>query len=305
MRLADLETAGLLSAAGLTSNGLLSSKASTKQRQCGREVARVNELKCTSAIANYGHLRVVELARCVWPLATFGEQMARRTVQRLLRQGLLLERRNALGSKSMCLTRTGAAWLDLRGIPAHHTLDLSSVAGPTFFHRTMATRYLIERQVKGCQVAGEYLILRRKLPFNIDGLAKALQKLPDGLVWQRKADGRTVVEFVEQEAAPKARAEIERCLRAAEYVGVAMSTDGKVRLGGVVFVFDETLNHARRLLLAADSLWSGRSSAERETLERRVKLVAVTLREPLVWVGHSVTTLHELRERRIKPVAIR
>lgn len=37
--------------------------------------------------------------------------------------------------------------------------------------------------------------------------------------------------------------------------------------------------------------------AERVTLEKRVKLVAVELRDPLVWVSSSVTTLHELRAR--------
>ena len=34
-------------------------------------------------------------------------------------------------------------------------------------------------------------------------------------------------------------------------------------------------------------------------LERRVKLVAVELRDPLVWVSASTTTLHDLRQRGI------
>ncbi len=136
----------------------------------------------TRPVAHFGHARVVELARAGWPTARYGEQVCRRTVQRLLRQGLLRERRNPLGSKSLCLSRPGAAWLELRGIKAQQTLELSSVAGPTFFHRTMGTRYLIERQVAGCQVAGEYLILRRQLPFSIDELTKVLQRLPDGLL---------------------------------------------------------------------------------------------------------------------------
>lgn len=118
-------------------------------RRSGRETARLNEFNVMKAVAQFGHLRVIELARAVWPQARYGEQLARRTVARLVAQGLLLERRNALGSRSLCLTRGGAAWLDARGVEAQHTLDLSSVAGSTFFHRTLATRYLIERQV-GC-----------------------------------------------------------------------------------------------------------------------------------------------------------
>ncbi len=297
MRISDTDMAGLLTKAEHPTAPARPKAQRPRQQRCGREVARANELKCVRTVAHYGHVRVAELARAVWPAARFGEQVCRRTVRRLVQQGLLLERRNPLGSKSLCLTRPGAAWLELRGIAAQQTLELSSVAGPTFFHRTMATRYLIERQVTGSQVAGEYLILRRQLPFSLDGLAKALRKLPDGLVWQRRADGTVSVELVEQEAAPKARVEIEKCLRAAEFVGVALSADGTVKVAGVVFVYDRALNHARRIMLAANSLWGGRPASERVTLERRVKLVAVEIRDPLVWVSYSVTTLHELRER--------
>lgn len=298
MKIANDEMAGLL--AKMPTTRIAKQPEQTlkvRQVRSGREVARANELKCLKAVAQFGHLRIVELARCVWPTAVYGEQVARRTVARMVEQGLLLERRNALGSKSLCLTRGGAAWLDARGIQAQHTLDLSSVAGPTFFHRTLATRYLIERQVAGQQVAGEYQILRRKLPFSIEGLAKALHKLPDGLVWQRKSDGTVAVEIVEQEAAAKARSELEKCLKAAEYVGSSLSKDGTVKIAGLVFVYDRSLNHARRILLAASLMWQGRTSAERAALESRVKLVAVELREPLVWVSSSVITLHEFRGR--------
>ena len=265
----------------------------------GREAARLNELKAMKSVAQFGHLRICELARVVWPQARFAEQMARRTAARLVALGLLLERRNALGSKSLCVTRGGATWLDARGVEAQHTLDLSSVAGSTFFHRTLATRYLIERQVEGFQVAGEYQLLRRKTPFPIDGLVKALRKLPDGMVWRRKADGVATVELVEQEAAAKARQELEKCLRAAEYVGRSLDSEGQYRVGGLVFVFDRELSHPRRIMLAANSLWGHRPHAERAELERRVKLVAVELRDPLVWVSSRVVTLHDMRQKGI------
>lgn len=289
-------------------SGLLSKPTTPKQvpkqrqtpKKSGRVIARANELKLMKAVALYGHLRTsCEAARAVWPLARYGEQLARRTAARLVGQGLLLERRNALGSKSLCLTRGGAAWLDARGVEAQHTLDLSSVAGSTFFHRTLVTRYLIERQVEGFQVAGEYQLLRRKTPFPIDALVKALRKLPDGMVWQRRADGTASIELVEQEAAAKARQELEKCLRAAEFVGQSLDTEGRYRIAGLVFVFDRELNHARRIALAAASLWGNRSQAERVALEKRVKLVAVELRDPLVWVSSSTVTLHEWRQRGI------
>ena len=262
---------------------------------CGRDIARTNELKCLQAVAQFGHLRITELARAVWPTSRYAEQVARRTSARLIGQGLLLARRNALGSRSLCLTRVGAAWLDARGFEAQHTLDLSSVAGSTFFHRTLATRYLVERQNEGFQVAGEYQILRRKTPFPLDGLITALRKLPDGLVWRRGPAGQVDVELIEQEAAAKARPELEKCLRAAEFAGYAMDNARVYRVSGLVFVYDRELNHARRILLAATSLWGNRPHDERVTLEQRVKLAAVELRDPLVWVSSHVTTLHDLR----------
>ena len=296
MKIASDEMAGLLAKTPPTRTAKSPEQAlKVRQVRSGREVARVNELKCVKAVAQFGHLRIVELARCVWPLARYAEQLARRTVARLVAQGLLLARRNALGSMSLCLTRGGASWLDARGIQAQHTLDLSSVAGSTFFHRTLATRYLIERQVAGYQVAGEYQILRRKLPFSIDGLAKAVRNLPDGLVWQRKSDGTVAIEIVEQEAAAKARSELEKCLRAAEYVGTSLSKDGTAKVAGLVFVYDRSLNHARRILLAANSLWGNRPAPERAALEKRVTLVAVAIRPPLVWVSQSIMTLHDFR----------
>lgn len=154
-------------------------------------------------MAAFGHLRTRELARTVWPRARYADQPARHTAARLVAGGLLLERRNALVSRSLCPTRGGAAWLELRWVEAQHTLDLSSVAGSTFFHRTLATRYLIECRVEGCTVAGEYLLLRRKTPFSAEALVKAPRKLPNGAIWRCGAYGHVSVELVEEEAAAK------------------------------------------------------------------------------------------------------
>lgn len=298
MKVSNTEMAGLLSGRPAPASQA-PIRRNVEQRQCGREAARANAQACVVAVSEWGHLRLQELARSVWPSARYGEQMAGRTARRLVKQGLLLERRNALGGRSLCLTRAGAAWLELRGIEAQHTLDLSSVSGPTFFHRTFATRYLIERQVAGQHVAGEYLILRRKLPFKIEPLCKALRKMPDGFSWGRMSDGTMAVELLEQESASKARSELEKCLRAALYIGTSLPGDVVYKLTALVFVFDGSLSHARRILLAANSLWGDRPALERIALEKRVKLVAVELRPPLVWIAQRVMTLHDFRHREI------
>lgn len=297
MRISTKEIPGLLSVrpTGLPDANAPAARRDAMPSQCGREIARANELNCVIAVSKWGHLRVQELARAVWPKAKFGEQLAARTARRLTKQGLLLERRNALGGRSLCLTRAGAAWLEVRGIEAQHTLELTSVSGATFFHRTFATRYLLERQIGGQHVAGEYLILRRKLPFKIDGITRALRKLPDGFAWSRMPDGTMAVEVIEQEVSSKARTELERCLRAAQYVGTRLPGDAIYKLSAVVFVFDGSLNHARRILLAANSLWGDKPALERITLEKRVKLVQVELRPPLVWISQRVMSLHDFR----------
>lgn len=301
VKFSNTDMAGLLSGRQLFTLDAAKppSRHNVQKSLSGRDVARENELSCVVAVSKWGHLRLQELARTVWPSARYGEQLAGRTARRLVKQGLLLERRNALGGRSLCLTRAGVAWLEVRGIEAQHTLDLSSVSGPTFFHRTFATRYLIERQIAGQYVAGEYLILRRKLPFKIEALCKALRKMPDGFSWSRMPDGVMAVEIIEQEAASKARAELEKCLRAALYVGTSLPGDTAYKLSSVAFVFDDSLSHARRILLAANSLWGDRPALERINLEKRVKLVAVDLRPPLVWVGQRVMTLHDFRQQSI------
>ena len=261
----------------------------------GREVARDNDLCVMKMVMFYGHIRFIELGRAVWPKAAFAEQMGRRTAKRLVTQGLLLERRNALGSTSLCVTRAGAAWLEARGIDAHHTLDLSSVSGPTFFHRTLATRFLIERQIDGDNVAGEYQIYRGQLPFSIAVLVRVMRKMPDGLVWRRRHDGKIHVYWVEQESSIKARPDIERCLQAARHVGTTLTPDGMVVLAGLLFVFDCSMSHAKRIRLAASTLWGSLPVSERVALEQKVKLVSVEILPPLVWVSHRETTLADYR----------
>ncbi len=109
MKISSTELTSMLSVKPASAQATVSAKRSAQVKRCGRDVARVKELNCMAAVAKFGHLRIIELARAVWPTAKFGEQVAGRTVQRLVEQGLLLERRNALGSRSLCLTRVGQA----------------------------------------------------------------------------------------------------------------------------------------------------------------------------------------------------
>ncbi|MBV8123490.1 MAG: hypothetical protein JO370_05340, partial [Paucibacter sp.] len=125
------------------------------------EAARVAALK---ALRHWGHMRCSELARVVYPHASHGEQLAQRLMQRLTERGEAVPRRNALGTRSYVLSRGGAAALDAMGWDAKHGLELSSVAGGTFLHRSLATRYGVEQELRGFTAYGEHAIAQGFAP---------------------------------------------------------------------------------------------------------------------------------------------
>jgi len=296
MRINTDLASGLLTQAVTPSN----TKHSRNGGASGRDTARANEIRVGAAVAKYGHLRVAEIARVVWPGANYPEHMAQRTCRRLVIAGYLMARRNALGGTSYVLTRAGAGWLALHRIDARHTLELSSVGGATFIHRTLATRFLIERAIQGARVAGEYEMAKRSPPFSIEWLVKALKKLPDGIVWRQDSAGRIGFEWVEVENAAKPKTELLRLLRVAMYAGQTIDGERNARLTRLIIVFDAALNHASQLMRAADELWGDFSPERRAQYENSVHLVSVNLRAPLVWVSHASITLHEYRQRRRK-----
>lgn len=270
---------------------------STHLTLCGRARASRNEFDCMKALALLGHARVAEISRLVWPKAAYAEQMASRTMARLRDAGLTLSRRNACGSHSWVVTRKGAAWLEERGVQARHTLDLSSVAGSSFAHRTLGSRFLIEQRLAGFAVAGEYQLAVGSQPFDIGPLCKKLGKASDGLFWRKGANGHHSVWWTEVENAPKALGELQRVLAVAEHTGTTLGT-ANAHLAGLTVVVDASLNHAQRLLRAATERWGDRDAASRTALESRVQVVLVDIRPPLVWAGHRTVNLLELHQRR-------
>jgi hypothetical protein len=266
----------------------------------GREIAERNEFKTLLAVNSFGHLRIAEIARFVWPQSKYSEQMARRTVKRLESEGLLVARRNAVGGQSYVLSRRGAGWLELRGHEARHGLDLSSIGGGTFLHRTISTRYLIEQWVAGYQVAGEYASQQNRLPFSLTHYMRKHRKLPDGLVWRETRSGAILLEIIETENAAKPTEEICRVLQAAELVGRILDPGKNVQLIGLTIVFDAMLNHAERVRRASDILWSGLEPARRAQLESVIRLVFVELKPPLVWASFRHESLREYKMRIIK-----
>lgn len=238
------------------------------------------------ALSDWGHLRTSELGRLLWPQAAYADQMAQRLVRRLQQDGEVAGRRNALGGLSYVLTRRGAASLDAMGVDAHHGLELSSIAGATFLHRTLGSRFGIERQLMGFKAYGEHAIGRDKAPATRSQLAGRFCKLPDLLLVRRG-----IVTWVEVESAAKPMRDLVACVRIAEHAGQLLMPGSTLLIGGLVFVFDDSQAHARRIDKATQQAWGHRTIAEKAELRRRITLAQVELDLPLVWRGFKETAL--------------
>jgi hypothetical protein len=138
--------------------GLLRPPPPKPKQPTSRERAAANRHRVLRMVAEHGHLRCADLAT-YWPGAKYAEQMAQRTVRGLVESGELLARRNAHGGLSYVLTRPGAGALEVRGIAARHGLDLASVAGPTFAHFSLTSRWCLHKRSEGFQTFTEYALM--------------------------------------------------------------------------------------------------------------------------------------------------
>lgn len=235
------------------------------------------------ALAHWGHLRCTELARVLWPEAKYPEQLCQRLMRKLMTAGLVLARSNAVGTRSFVLTRPGAALAEALGVKARHGLDLASVSGATFIHRSIANRYGIERQLQGATSYGEYAMALAATPINRDLLNRQFGKLPDLMIIQ---DG---LDWVEVESSAKSKSELQRCLAIAKHCG-GMFTGPNVTLNRVIFVCDNRLNHEQRIRKAALELWANLTERERAKLSARVSLVQVVLGPCSKWLSMTEPT---------------
>nr|WP_315473030.1 hypothetical protein [uncultured Undibacterium sp.] len=293
MRVRNNDLAGLLSIQDSERTIVCNSK--LKKKDDSRKIAKLNDSNVLLSLRAFGHLRIAEIARYAWPEARYREQMALRTVRRLFANGLVVPRRNAVGGMSYVLTRRGAKLLELGGLETRHGLDLSSVAGGTFLHRTISTRYLIEQKIQGFGVVGEYSMNINRTPFHVRQWITKNKKMPDGLFWRQNSLGGYSIWVVETEHASKPLEEIIRVLKTAEYIGGWLDDEKTAKICGLVIVFDASLNHANRILRAADNLWKHLPFERKKRLESSVQLAFVNIHLPLVWKNYSEMSLAQYR----------
>jgi uncharacterized protein (DUF1697 family) len=266
--------------------GLLRPLPPKPKQPTARERAALNRLRALQTLAEHGHLRCADLATC-WPDAKYAQQMAQRTVRTLLASGDILARRNAHGGLSYVLTRLGAAALEVRGINARHGLDLASVSGPTFTHNALTARWCLHKRTEGFQTFTEYALMNNPAPVNAQQLLRRYGKLPDAVLVRDEH-----LWLVETESAPKSTQELLRIVALAEHVGYRVHPELPHVLAGLFVVFDDSLNHGKRIAKAAAVRWGRYEAADQATLAGRITLARVSLGLPLVWRG--------CREERLK-----
>jgi hypothetical protein len=275
----------------------------------GRLVAHDNELRVLLSIGHFGHLRVDEIAAAVWPDSPqdSGRKMARRTVHRLLDIHEILDRPNSIGSMSFVLTKRGAARLKSYGFESTDGYDIQGVQGPTLWHRTLATAYLIS-QARDAMVLGEYAIAKAQHALGRARLRAQYQKLPDGLILtpgkQQGIDADFVATWVEVESSFKPDLELEKVLRQAWQLGRYMDTGERILLDDMDVVYDVRARHEARLIKAAKRMQSADIRRRQEAGEQHVdvddyrpiwasvRLVAASISPPLQVRGwHQKTML--------------
>jgi hypothetical protein len=267
---------------------------SNKTTVDGRKVADDNEMTVLVCVRFYGHLRRSEVARAVWPQSSPASAriMAQRTVKRMLKKGYLIERPNALGGMSLILAAKGVAKLRDAGLEAQEGYDLTSVTGPQFFHRTVGTRYLIERHSQGHRPYGEYAISKGWAPVGKLELAERFGKIPDGLVTvpgpdRGYAQHIVAADWVEVESSYKPEDELDRIFSVAWQVGSWLNTAETVMLDRVLFVYDIRQRHESMILNSLKRYLREHPVHNPEEILQSIALVRCELDPPLVWRGHE------------------
>lgn len=256
--------------------------------------AHRNELAVLTLLHRYGHVRQTDIGRAVWPKSaiTTAKSMTARTLARLMKSKQVFRMGNPLGGYSYLLTWIGANRVGLSlEDDVRSGRGITSVTGPHFIHRTLGTRYLIEKEADGLTAYGEYAIYRGLAGLNRDTFTKPFKKIPDGLVLVngtvRGLDpGITAVDWVEVESYYKPPVERRKIIALCEKFGTWIDRDRKLLLDRIVFVYSSMNAHEPSLLSGIDSYVREHKITNPQILSKIV-LARCDIRPPFIWVGYT------------------
>lgn len=265
----------------------------------GRSVAATNDLKILQALRLFGHLRRQEIAIGCWPNSSPQSAyiMACRTVMRMVDAGLILNRPNSLGGNSLVLASKGVAALRLQDLNSQEGYDVS-VDGANFLHRTLGNTYMLDKARTGCEVFGEYAILKGFAPVQREFVRAKFNKIPDGLiVYSSKTlgfkEGLRGADWVEVEQGFKSYDELRKSLMLLTR-NTELNQHGDVTLHKLVFVYDGRHKHERNILRAIKQFLKEKPDLSREMFLEEIVLAKCFVEPPFVWHGVVETTAAQL-----------
>ena len=218
--------------------------------------------------------------------------MTSRTLARLLEAKQVFRMGNPLGGYSYLLTWIGANRVGLSlEDDARSGRGITSVTGPQFIHRTLGTRYLIEKEADGLTAHSEYALYRGLSGISRKTFAEHFQKIPDGLVLvngtARGLDpGITAVDWVEVESYYKPPVERRKIIALSEKFGAWIDRDRKLLLDRIVFVYSSMNAHEQSLLSGIYSYVREHKITNPQILSKIV-LARCDIRPPFIWIGYT------------------
>jgi len=251
----------------------------------GRLVAEQNEQSVLNWLHRFGGLTTRQLARLVWRGKSAGKRMAQRTIGRLERQGLVLQRSLFTGGNIYVLSEGGARLLRESGTPNVSARGHRDLSFRKPMHRIIANDFLIDwrdRQIDNATpnaaIWTEFEVQHRVAPYpeiSINGK----YKIPDGMI--QNDDELT---WIEVENAYKGPKEIRRLMTTAarlfneNYSYPFRHKDTEYRINRLFFI----LPHQSNFKTIANAIC--KSNLEFNALKCTF-LIKVTVTSGLVWRG--------------------
>ncbi|MCC5611791.1 hypothetical protein LC612_34930 [Nostoc sp. CHAB 5834] len=258
-----------------------------------------NEVKVLKVLRMFGHLRRQEIALAVWPRSspTSAYVMACRTVSRMLKGGLVLDKSNSLGGNSLVLAAKGVAVLRNHHITAQEGYDLA-FDGPQFYHRTLGTCYLLEKAKAGAEVFGEFALLKDWAPVHKEILRERLRKLPDGLIAHPKGSfgyGEDIrpVDWIEVESSYKPYEEVKKAL-SVFMKSPELNKEGTVIFNRMVFVYNSRQKHEQQILRYIKQFLKEHSHLSADMVLPEIIFARCSVNFPFVWGGMAEYTAQQL-----------
>lgn len=264
--------------------------------------AHENELAVLTLLHRYGHVRQTDIGRAVWPRSTAAtaKSLTVRTLTRLLEAKQVFRIGNPVGGYSYLLTWIGANRLGLSlEDDVKSGRGITSVTGPHFIHRTLGTRYLIEKEAEGLTAHGEYAIYRGLNGISRKKFAEQFKKIPDGLVLANGAERGldsdiTAVDWIEVESYYKPPLERRKIIALSEKSGTWIDRDRKLLLDRVVFVYSSMNAHESSLVSGIENYVREQKITNPQFLSRII-LAKCDIRPPFIWVGYTDASLLQIQ----------